>query len=285
MDKNFAAGIDLFQIERDSGSSTSNVTFDNDTTGFTLRGSYPIIEHLSHSIRYSFREDDITDVATNASLFIQRQEGKNITSLVGHSLIYDTRDSRFSPTSGWTLRFNQDVAGVGGDSKFFRNELRGAYFTPVVRKDVVLSLSAKGGHIVGLSGEDVRINERFFIGSRDIRGFDNEGIGPRDDSTRDPLGGNTYAVGSAELNFPVGLPEELGVKGAVFSDIGTLFDTDDETSGSNAVLDESSPRVSAGIGISWLSPFGPVRIDFADALVKEDFDKTEAVRFSFGTRF
>lgn len=284
MDKNFAAGIDVFQIERNSDSSTSNVTYDNNTTGFVLRGSYPLTEHISHSLRYSFRSDDITDVTTTASLFVKRQEGENTTSLVGHSLIYDTRNSTIDPTEGWTFRLNQDVAGLGGDSKYFRNELRGGYFMPIFKKDVILKVTGKAGNIFGI-GEDVRINERFFIGSRDIRGFANEGLGPRDQATGDPLGGNNYAVGTAEVMFPVGLPEELGVKGAVFTDVGTLFGSDDESTGSSIVLDEASPRVSVGAGLSWLSPFGPVRIDVAKALVKENFDKTETIRFNFGTRF
>ncbi len=285
MGKNFAAGFDIFKTKYDGGSSLSNRSFDQESVGGTLRGSYPLTEHLTHALRYSYRTDDITDIDPTASLFIQRQAGENTTSLVGHSLIWDKRDSRFSPTEGWILRFNQDFAGVGGDAKFYRHEIRGAYYLSLISSDWVLKFGANAGHIDGWDDEEVRINDRFFVGGHDLRGFDNDGIGPRDKLTGDPLGGNIYATGTVELSFPLGLPEELGFSGAIFSDIGTLLEVDEMSTLANPILDESAPRVSVGIGIAWRSPFGPVRIDFSEAIVKETFDETETVRFSFGTRF
>ncbi len=289
--KDFAAGFDIFSITRDGDSARTNRTFDNETVGTVLRGAYSVTDHLRHSLRYSLRSDDITDVDELASEFIKRQEGKNTTSLVGHSLIYDKRDSRFNPRDGFFLRFNQDVAGLGGDAKFLRHEVRAGYYQPFITDDITLRLTGSLGNVTAFGGEDVRINDRFFIGQNEMRGFDNEGIGPRDDASRDPLGGNNYAIGSVEVGFPLGLPEELGVEGALFTDVGTLFGTDDDdftdptTGTTSRVLDESSARVSVGFGVSWSSPLGPIRIDISDAIVKEDFDETEIVRFSFGTRF
>ena len=286
LEKNVSAGFDIFKTKTNGSSSRSNLGYDNDAVGGTIRTSYPITEFLSHSVNYSLRSDDITDIDATASLFVRQQAGKNTSSLIGHSLMYDKRDSKFEPSNGYFIRFNQDIAGLGGDTKFFRNELRSAYYRPLMaEKGINLKVNGKTGHIFGLDGEDVRINDRFYIGSRDIRGFSNAGIGPRDKTTLDTLGGKTYAVGSVEVGFPVGLPEELGFKGAVFTDFGTLFDTDDKTSGSNIILDETSLRASVGAGLSWSSPLGPIRIDFAHAFMKESFDETESVRFSFGTRF
>ncbi|MCH2038225.1 MAG: outer membrane protein assembly factor BamA [Rickettsiales bacterium] len=279
MDKDLSVGLDVFRISRDRESESS---FDSDSLGSTVRATYSIVEALRHTIRYSYRTDDITNIEPDASRFIKDQEGENTTSLIGHSLFYDKRDTNRMPSAGYMVRFNQDLAGLGGDSQFLRNELRGEYFKKVWKDDVVLKLAAKSGYIMGLNDEDVRINERFFIGGNDIRGFRNAGVGPRDSLTLDALGGNLYYSTSAELRFPLGLPEELGFLGAAFVDAGSLSEVDD--SGSE-VLDKNSVRVAAGLGLSWSSPLGPIRIDFANPFVKESFDKTQEVRFSFGTRF
>jgi outer membrane protein insertion porin family len=147
---------------------------------------------------------------------------------------------------------------------------------------VVFNLSGSAGHILGLLGEDVHLSNRFFIGGANLRGFQFGGVGPRDSETDDRLGGNTYYVGSAEIRFPLGLPEELRVFGRGFVDAGSLSDVDV----SGPTLDESNGlRVAAGVGLSWLSPLGPLSIDFAQALKKESKDETEFFRLSFGTRF
>ena len=279
MDKDLALGIDLFKITRDRESESS---FDSDTMGTTLKLTYSIIERLRHSIRYSYRTDDITNIQFDASRFIRDQEGENTTSLIGHTLVYDKRDSNRNPSSGYVVRFNQDVAGLGGDSEFFRNELRGEYYYPLWKEDFILKVGGKTGHVMSIGDDDIRINERFFIGGNDIRGFRNAGIGPRDSITLDALGGNMYYVTSAEMRFPLGLPKELGFMGAIFADAGSLSEVDDEGS---EVLDVSSLRMSAGVGVSWGSPLGPIRIDFANPFMKEEFDRTQEFRFSFGTKF
>ena len=114
------------------------------------------------------------------------------------------------------------------------------------------------------------------------RGFKNLGIGPRDISTSDALGGEIYYLARNELNFPLGLPDELGVSGLAFVDVGTIFNTN---SSSSVVEDESSLRASAGIGLTWVSPFGPVKFFLTKAILKENYDKKEIFRFSFGTTY
>ena len=277
--KDIAAGFDIYNIVRDYESESG---FNSETQGGVVRGTYSLTEHLRHTLKYSFNSVDITDIEADASTYIRRQEGKNTTSLVGHSLLYDRRNNKFFPTEGYYILFNQDFAGLGGDSKFYRNELRSAYYHPIFRDDIVFSIIGKGGFMDGYGDKDVRINERFFIGGSTIRGFEDSGIGPRDESTTDALGGNAYYAGTLELSFPLGLPDELGFRGSIFTDAGSLFEVDDTGIG---VLDESSIRASAGAGVSWRSPLGPIQLDFAYAFAKEDFDKTENFRVNFGTRF
>jgi outer membrane protein insertion porin family len=201
-------------------------------------------------------------------------------SMVGHSLTYDKRDNRFSPTSGAYVRFNQEFAGLGGDNTFLRHELQGEYYYPVAKK-WTLTTSGAVGNIYGIN-DDVRINQRFFTGGQEVRGFANAGFGPRDVGTLDALGGNNYYAVSSEVRFPLGLPDDMGVSGAAFVDAGSAWGLDSTGAGIN---DGSDLRASAGFGVAWSSPFGPIRIDFAKAFLKQSYDETELVRFNFGTRF
>jgi outer membrane protein insertion porin family len=279
MGRDLSTGFDIFKTTRDLRSESS---FDKESVGGTLRSAYSLSEHLRHSLRYTYRQDEVTDVDPLASRFIRDQKGKWASSLVGHTLLYDERDNRFDPTEGYYMRLSQDVAGLGGDAKYLRNELGAGYYIPISDNDWVLRTIAKAGYLVDMGDGGVRINDRFFIGSNDIRGFNSAGIGPRDITTKDALGGNMYYVGTLELAFPLGLPDDYNIRASVFTDVGSLWDVD--LSGPE-VVDENSLRASAGVGISWGSPFGPIRIDFAEAFQKEEYDETELIRFSFGTRF
>jgi outer membrane protein insertion porin family len=278
LERDLAAGIDLFRSRTDFQRESS---YDETSTGGTLRLGYPLTENLRHSVRYTLRADEIQNVDDDASVFIQEEEGERTTSLVGQTFSYDRRDVRFLPSDGYYIRLDQDVAGLGFDNRFLRHELRLEYYYPIL-PDVVFNLSGSAGHILGIFGEDVRLSNRFFIGGANLRGFQFGGVGPRDSETDDRLGGNTYYVGSAEVRFPLGLPEELRIFGRGFVDAGSLRDIDV----SGPTLDESDGlRVAAGVGLSWLSPLGPLSIDFAQALKKESKDETEFFRLSFGTRF
>jgi outer membrane protein insertion porin family len=128
----------------------------------------------------------------------------------------------------------------------------------------------------------VRLFDRFFLGGATFRGFRFAGVGPRDISTDDALGGNLVATGTIEQRFPLGLPEELRMFGRVFTEAGTLTEVDAE---GPTVADSAAPRLSVGVGLSWLSPLGPIAVDLSQAVVKEPEDETEFFRVSFGTRF
>ncbi len=278
LDRELAAGFDIFRTRYDFLSESS---YNLDSTGFSLHMSYALKEHLQHTITYTFRDNNITDVQSYASRYIRDQEGTNVNSNIGHALAYDTRNNRFDPTDGYYLRFSQEVAGLGGDSKYLKHEVKGSYYYPIA-KNWTWSVLGSGGHMLGLGGRDILISDRFFIGGEVIRGFDNSGIGPRDVTTRDALGGNMYYAGTTELRFPLGLPEDLGFLGAAFVDAGNLWSVD--ASGPE-VVDANKVRVAAGVGLSWASPFGPIRIDIARPIVKQREDVTQTFRFSFGTRF
>lgn len=277
LNREVAAGFDIYRTRLDFVRESS---YNIDTSGVNLRAAYSLKEKLRHSFTYSLRSNDINDVQPGASRYILDQQGKTITSALSQTLTYDDRDSKFDPHKGYFLSGTQEVAGLGGDAKYLKHEVKASYYYPIAKK-WTWSVLGSGGYIFGL-GEDVRINDRFFLGGDDLRGFRSAGVGPRDTTTNDSLGGNAYYSASTELKFPLGLPEEMGVSGAAFTDIGSLWDVEDNGA---SVFDKNTPRISAGVGLMWASPFGPIRVDFAHALVKEKQDQTENIRFSFGTRF
>lgn len=279
LDRDLSAGVDLFHINRDLQDESS---YDQRRTGGSLRMGYPLSEKWRQNLHYTFEQNKITDVDANASRFIRAQEGERITSAVGQRLTYDDRDSTLFPTEGLYSWLDLEGAGLGGDAKYLSGKLGSTYYYPVYKKSVIANVLGEVGAIQGISDSDVEINERFYLGGNNLRGFQSSGIGPRDAATDDALGGNLFYRGSVELTFPIGLPEDMGVAGHAFTDFGSLWDVDETGAG---IVDESSLRAAAGLGISWRSPMGPVRVDLALPYLKEDYDQEESFRFSFGTRF
>ncbi|HCR85995.1 MAG TPA: outer membrane protein assembly factor BamA, partial [Alphaproteobacteria bacterium] len=284
--RNLNAGFDIFHTILTGDNYSNNLTFDSSSTGFTLRAGYPLTEYVNHTFRYTLRNDEISNAQAGSSLFVTQQLGKRMTSSVGQSLIYNTLDNQFFPKTGTIASISQDLAGLGGDVDYLRHEAKLSWFTPLdeYEQEWIFRVTGKAGNITGMNSDNVRINDRFFIGGNIIRGFENQGLGPRDKATTDPLGGNNYYAGTTEVMFPLGLPNELQVKGAVFADVGSLFDTDDNDPALQ-IQDDTSPRASGGFGIFWRSPVGPIRIDVAKPILSESYDKEELIRFNFGTRF
>jgi len=277
LDRDIAAGFDVFRKSIDFQDESS---FDQETVGAGLRANYTVAEDLRHGVVYTLRQDKISKVKDIASRLIREQAGTSLTSSIGHNLTYDKRDSAIKPTDGYRIQFGQEAAGLGGDVHYLKHTLTYTHHWPLW-SNWVANAQLKQGHIIGLD-EDVGIGDRFFLGGASLRGFVPGGVGPRDRNTSDSLGGNIFYSGTAELTVPLNLTKELGVDGAIFADFGSLGDVDDNGS---EVLDTGSPRASIGVGVAYLSPFGPIRLDLARAVVKESFDETEVFRFSFGTKF
>ncbi len=279
LDRDLSAGVDAFHSTQDFQDESS---YDQTRTGGALRMGYPLSEKWRQSWRYRLEQNDITDVDATASRFIRDQEGKRSTSAISQRLTFDDRDSKLFPTDGLLSWFDLEGAGLGGDAKYVSGKLGSNYYIPVYKKSVIFNLLGEVGAIGGWGDEDVQINERFYLGGNTLRGFERAGVGPRDSATTDSLGGNLFYRGSAEFTFPIGLPKELGVAGHAFTDFGSLWELDEVGS---SILDEDSIRAAAGLGLSWRSPLGPIRFDYAQPYAEETFDETESFRFSFGTRF
>jgi outer membrane protein insertion porin family len=351
-----AAGIDLFSKFSDQ---TKYARYENRVTGGQLRLGMPFTEEFGVTLRYSLYQQELDipndykhpyndctvplagltvlnpDGTPNrlscegngeASLAIKESQGTSMTSLAGLTFNYNTLDNTKDPRNGAYAELKTDVAGLGGDSRYFRATGDARYYYEIF-EDIVGIGRAQAGHIVGFGDDDLRIVDHFFMGPSLVRGFASSGIGPRDisslDSRSNAIGGTTYVGLSAEVQFPIfGLPRELGLKGAVFADAGTLFGYKGATIfdvNGNTIIEGFSPttgctlstttsqecivvrdskdiRSSVGASLLWSSPLGPIRFDYAFALTKDEGvigpngvriggDRTQAFRFSGGTRF
>jgi len=251
-----------------------------------------------------------------ASLPIRKElaGGRTLTSALGYSLNYNTLDNNKNPTDGLLIDFKQDFAGVGGDVSYVKSAIYAKYYTPLVA-DIVGLIHAQGGILNQYGNTELRMLDHFQMGPNLVRGFAPNGIGPRDINpfgTGDALGGTKYWGISAELQMPFWfLPKEVGLKGAVYADAGSLFDYKGPTSwaqtGEVNVAGCTPPtqppnatagtclglqydsgnvvRTSVGVGLIWASPFGPLRFDYAVPLTKGQFDRVQQFKFGGGTSF
>lgn len=288
LDSNLSMGVDLYKIDM---VGRNVLAYDQNSIGSALRGNYSITEYLAHQIRYSLSDEKIGNVDNLSQINGADIRGNFLSSSIGHTLAYDKRNNRIDPKNGYYLSLTQSYSGVGGNVKFIKNESAGAFYYPLYKNDFILKFSARGGVIDGV-GQGVRSNFGYFLGGNDFRGFNFNGLGPRAKDVNGnakggvAVAGKIYYVGTAELRFPLGLPRELGVYGALFSDNGTLKSVDKDVQGARyGIADSSSIRSSYGLSIVWSSPMGPIRLDFSKVARKESFDVTQTFRFSFGTNF
>ena len=283
LDRDLSVGLRAFYIDDDR---TDESDFEIARLGFGPTVGFPLGEDTRLTTRYEFRREDV-EVSGTASPALQADEGVTTTSSVGYGLTYDQRNDVIEPTSGYFVDVDQDFAGLGGDSRYVRSQGSIKGWTAFFDEQVVASLELEAGTIYGFGDDDLRVNERFFLGGASLRGFAAYGVGPRDEITEDALGGNHRLVSRLEVSFPLGLPEELGVYGGFFVDAGTLFGLDGDPVGANGVPIDDSPRLRVGAGALLFvdTPFGPLELSFGAPVVKEEFDESELFRLSIGTRF
>ncbi|MGE3366828.1 MAG: outer membrane protein assembly factor BamA [Rhizobiaceae bacterium] len=317
--RRIAAGFDIFRQTRRYDK------YESESTGATVRFGLPITQSISTQLaynysqeEYSFREscdrngDGLADVNTpwdsngngsidagdqtntcNVSNAIQEavDDGEWIKSSVSAGLTYNTIDDMKNPHSGFYVTGVAEFAGLGGDADWTKFTARGSYYHTLNEEwDVVGVISGGAGHVIANGDDGLRIFDQFQNNTRMIRGFEYGGIGPYDatpGADRDHLGGTTYFNASVEAQFPLPLiPESFGLRGAIFADAATLYGNKiSQDVVSNVGGTSMEWRASVGVGLTWASPFGPLRVDYAIPVKKEEFDETQEFTFGMSTRF
>lgn len=278
-DRRLSAGVNLHHEEM---KKSYNETYAKESNGVRYSLGYDLAEYLQQTVYYGFAVDNISHISKLQSPYVMRDAGSATKSYVGHRIVRDTRDNRLDPRSGYYAGFGNETSGVGGGVQYHKHELFGGTFVEMI-DDVVLNLAAQGGMVRGYSNKRVRLDDRYnFGGDGSIRGFRYCGCDVRDATTKDPLGVMQYYLGSAEISFPLGLPNELAIRGFTFVDVGSGWGSDVLEKN---VLDSNGVRASVGAGLLWKSPFGPMRIHYATALKKAVYDRVQQITFGFSTKF
>ncbi|MDT8419572.1 MAG: outer membrane protein assembly factor BamA [Desulfuromonadales bacterium] len=268
LDTKWTAGFDLYKREQEW------TDFSEDTTGGAIRGGYPLTKNLRWLLTYRYEEKTIYDV-TSDSLLILEQEGDAILSSITAALNRNSTDYYQDPSSGGISKFTFEYGGLGGTEHFGKVVGSHRHFWPAFL-GTVISLHGQVGYVYETTSEPIPIGEKFFLGGlRSIRGFKTREVGPVDPATGDFIGGEKSAFFNLEYLFPIS--KSMGVKGVLFYDIG------------NAWLQEedyfSDMRYSAGGGIRWFSPLGPLRFEWGYNLDPKDDEKRTIFEFSIGTAF
>jgi outer membrane protein insertion porin family len=308
LDYRVLAGIDFYMK---TTLASNYVSFDNELIGGATRLGFQLREDMALQFRYSIYQQRITLPAQfnncsfsnpppgcyadgEASLAVRKElaQGPVLVSAVGYTFVYNTLDSNRTPTNGLLAEIKQDFAGVGGDVNFIRTtgDARNYY---EVLPDIVSVLRFQGGNVSGWGSRDLRMLDHFQMGPNLVRGFAPAGIGPRDlvSPSQDPLGGTMYWGASLEFQTPLFfMPKEVGIKGSVYADAGSLWDYRGPTSFASTgetinPADAKSVRSAVGVGLIWDSPFGPLRFDYAIPVTKEPYDRVQQFRFGGGTKF
>ncbi len=268
MDKPLSFGASIYKTEREYGN------FDRKSSGFELSLGKNFWEYWHKSIAYNFERTTIFNVKENASNYVKSQEGKRTTSSISPAIARDTRDSYIDPMRGSRNSIHVTFAGLGGSNAFIKALIDSGWYFPIF--DVTtIHLRGRIGYGSGLFGKNLPLYERYYVGGiYTVRGLNFGDAGPKD-INNEPLGGEKKLILNAEYIFPI--ISEYKLKGVVFFDAGRAYEKG-ETFGSDL-------RYTSGAGIRWISPIGPIRIEWGFNLDKRAGEPSSKVEFTFGTFF
>mgnify|MGYP003840899487 FL=1 len=258
-----------------------NSTLTTKSTGVNLGVAFDAADDYYHRIGYELSSADSTQSSTTATSLTGEENKDLLRSALSYTIGRSTLDNRFDPTEGYLYELDETVSGLGGDVTFMKTSVRASYFKPLNFNSFILGVRGRAGFVDGL-GEKVTQSARFYLGGRTVRGFDSSGIGPRDTGANSAVGGNYMYSATAEIVSSYGLSEDLGVRWTVFSDIGSVWDTD-YPSGVTGANDDSL-RQSVGVGFLWDTAVGPLTFYWADAVSKTSHDQLKRFQFNIGTR-
>ncbi|WP_051309235.1 outer membrane protein assembly factor BamA [Desulfogranum japonicum] len=271
-DSQISAGFELFNWEREYDDYTK------DSTGAGINFGHPFWEKWRIYYGYTISDTDLTDISEDASVVITRSKDIHLTSEGRVSLVRDTRNHRFIPTSGSRNSIGVRYAGgpLGGDAQFTKVEGSSSWYFPLAW-DMAFHVKAAAGQVFENEDDKLPVYEHFYLGGmRSIRGFDSLSISPIDEETGEKIGGDKMWYSNVSVIFP--LVKDMGMMGEVFTDFGNVYAVEED-------WDFGDYKKSAGVGILWLSPLGPLRLAWGYNLDQQDGEDSSNWDFSMGGTF
>ncbi|MGR3320725.1 MAG: outer membrane protein assembly factor BamA [Pseudooceanicola sp.] len=271
--------------------------YDTRNAQFSTGLTFPLTERSSLKAKYDLAWTDMEIDSTTAGGIVTADAARGglFTSSVGYEYTFDNRLTGLNPNAGVLLSFGQDVAGVGGDARYVKTSARAIAQTKVFNEQVTLRATLQAGAINTFDGYQTRTTDRYLPTARVLRGFEPDGLGPREIDTatdggtvNDALGGKFFAAAQFEAEFPLGLPEEYGVTGGLFYDMGTVWGIDgagNVAAGNTIVHNNAALRHVVGLSLFWETPIGPLRFNWSKALKKEQYDQEQQFDLTITTRF
>ena len=268
-----------------STTDNENALYDTETFQFKPSLTFPVSENGRLQLFYAYNYEDLTGVTTTSAPIVDDGLIGGVgSSSIGYGYSFDTRRTGLNPNAGVVFRFGQEFSF--GDAQYIKTTALAAAETKVLNEEVTLRATIEGGYLDYTKGQS-RITDRFFLGSRQMRGFEPGGIGPRDADpvNDDALGGNVFAVARLEAEFPIGLPSEYGISGGAFIDYGSVWDIGRAVPADTVLYDDFTGRAVAGLSVFWDTPIGPLRFNFTETLDAQAFDKPKSFDVTISTSF
>lgn len=255
-----------------------NSGYQNKSAGTRFATKYEIYEDIFFRPNLGVQFDRL-EVTGNASSLLKSRQGDFTTTSLGYNFLYDQRDSKFNPTSGSIIYFDQNIATFFSDIPTIQTGVGATFYKELLSDKFIGSAKAKLANVVAFNDKDVKLSDRIFSSTSDLRGFEQRGVGPVDSG--DHIGGNNLATLSLKSTFPNPIPENLRATTFLFLDMGNVWGADY----SSLISDSSKLRTSTGIALDLVSPIGPLSFTYSIPLSKATTDKEQNFLFNIGSSF
>ena len=279
-------GLSLGLSSKFTETEKENSNYDTTILDVSPQVSFPISDFSKLSVSIGYNETELRN-AVNVGSIIQNEVdlGQDERAYSRIAYTYNTLRDGLDPNFGVLLKLSQEVSGFTGDGESSKTSALARLQRKILNEEVLVKGTLEGGV---LNYGNSRVTDRFFLGSALMRGFEPGGIGPREivnegELINDALGGNTFAVLRLEAEFSLGLPEEYGIDGGIFFDVGNLWSLDNISE--DVIYDDGSWRSVLGASLFWKTPIGPLRFNFSRPLQKETFDREQNFDLTIRTQF
>jgi outer membrane protein insertion porin family len=255
-----------------------NSGYQNKRAGTRFATKYEVYEDIFFRPNLGVQFDKL-EITGSASSLLKSRQGDFLTTSLGYNFLYDKRDSRFNPTAGSIIYFDQNIATFFSDIPTVQTGVGATFYKELFSDKFIGSAKARLANVTAFDDKDVKLSDRIFASSSDLRGFEQRGVGPVDSG--DHIGGNNLATLSLKSTFPNPIPENLRATTFLFFDMGNVWGADY----SSLISDSSKLRTSTGIAVDLVSPIGPLSFTYSIPLSKASTDKEQNFLFNIGSSF